>query len=247
MGFGDGVGENVMTDSPAADVLDAQDPSIREILEAGRDCMLVNYDEAMARPGGVDGVLLVAQAPLSAEEMDVLTPTVVSNCGVGVQQIDTDAATERGIAVGNTPGVVNEGTADMAMALMLACARRLGEADHYSKSGEWQKYDHMLLVGQDVSGSTVGIVGMGRIGYEVARRCRLGFDCQVLYHNRNRRPECEEELGCEYASLDGLLARSDFVVVLTDVSAASPLPVWKSLPVRRAVTLAALRLDPRDH
>ena len=222
MGFGDGVGENVMTDSLAADVLDAQDPSIREILEAGRDCTLVNYDEAMARPGGVDGVLLVAQAPLSAEEMDVLTPTVVSNCGVGVQQIDTDAATERGIAVGNTPGVVDEGTADMSMALMLACARRLGEADHYSKSGEWQKYDHMLLVGQDVSGSTVGIVGMGRIGYEVARRCRLGFDCQVLYHNRNRRPDCEEELGCEYASLDNLLARSDFVVVLTDVSAASP-------------------------
>lgn len=142
-----------------------------------------------------------------------LRPKVISNYGVGVNHIDLDAASARGIPVGNTPGVLNEATADMAMALMLACARRLGEADHYSKSGQWKRYENMTFLGQDVTKSTVGIVGMGRIGYEVARKCKLGFDCEVLYHNRSRRPECEAELGCVYVSLDELLSRSDTVIV----------------------------------
>ena len=106
----------------------------------------------------------------------------------------------------------------MAMALMLACARRLGEADHYSKSGQWERYENMTFLGQDVTKSTVGIIGMGRIGYEIARKCTHGFDCEVLYHNRSRRPECEAELGCVYSPLDELLARSDTVIIVTVMS-----------------------------
>jgi glyoxylate reductase len=170
MGFGDGVRPPIMTNSPAKDIMDAFDPSLLEILGDGADAFeLLNLEQALAKEGGVDGIMTVAHPPLGAELMDRLQPRVISNNGVGLMHVDLDAATERGIAVGNTPGVLNEGTADMAMALMLACARRLGETDHYCKSGQWRAYEHMSLLGQDVTGSTVGIIGMGRIGSEIAK------------------------------------------------------------------------------
>ena len=217
MGFGDGIRPPIMTDSPAKEVMDAFDPSLHEIL--GPDaCTLLNLEEAMALEGGVDGIMTVAHPPLGPELMDQLSPKVISNCGVGVMHIDLEAASDRDIPVGNTPGVLNEATADMAMALMLACARRLPEADSYCKAGEWHQYEHMTLVGQDVSGSTVGIIGMGRIGLEIARRAKLGFGCDILYHNRNRRPNVEEELGVQYATMDELLAQSDTVIVIVSTT-----------------------------
>ena len=217
MGFGDGIRPPIMTDSPAKEVMDAFDPSLHDIL--GPDaCTLLNLEEAMALEGGVDGIMTVAHPPLGPELMDQLSPKVISNCGVGVMHIDLEAASDRDIPVGNTPGVLNEATADMAMALMLACARRLPEADSYCKGGEWHQYEHMTLVGQDVSGSTVGIIGMGRIGLEIAKRAKLGFGCDILYHNRNRRPEVEEELGVQYATMDELLAQSDTVIVIVSTT-----------------------------
>jgi glyoxylate reductase len=137
---------------------------------------------------------------------------VVSNYGVGVDHIDLAAARQRGIPVGNTPGILDGATADMGFCLLLAAARRLVEGDRYARSPQFTRYDPGYMLGREVHGSTVGIVGLGRIGRQVARRAR-GFEMQVLYHNRRPRPEAEAELGCRYVSFEELLAVSDYVML----------------------------------
>jgi glyoxylate reductase len=137
---------------------------------------------------------------------------VISNFGVGVDHIDLKAAAARGIPVGNTPGVLDGATADLAFALLLVAGRRLGEGDRYARGPNFLHYDPSYMLGREVHGSTVGIVGLGRIGTQVARRAR-GFDMTVLYHNRRPAPAAEADLGARYASLDELLAASDYVVL----------------------------------
>jgi len=136
---------------------------------------------------------------------------VISNHGVGVDHVDVAAAVERGIPVGNTPGCLDASTADMTIALMLAVARNVVVGDQqFARGPEFTHYDPSLLIGKEVSGSTLGIVGMGRIGVEVARRA-LGFGMTVLYHNRNRRPMIESSLNVAYRSFEDLLSESDFL------------------------------------
>jgi len=136
---------------------------------------------------------------------------VVSNFGVGVDHIDVRAATARGVPVGNTPGAVDGATADMTMALLLAAARNVVRGDRFARGPEFTRYDPTLLLGAEVHGSTLGIIGLGRIGRQVARRAR-GFDMRILYHSRKRRDAAAEAaLGVEYAPLDELLSRSHFV------------------------------------
>lgn len=143
---------------------------------------------------------------------------VISNYGVGVDHIRLTDAQERGIPVGNTPGVLDGATADMAFTLLLAAARRLVEGDRYARSAEFTRYDPGYMLGQEIHHSTLGIIGLGRIGTQIAQRAR-GFDMRVLYHNRNRRPEIEQNMSVQYMPMDQLLAESDFVVLsvpLTD-------------------------------
>lgn len=147
----------------------------------------------------VDGPLLDAAPRLR----------VVSQMAVGYDNIDVAACTARGIPVGNTPGVLTETTADLTLALMLATARRLVEAAEAVKAGEWRTWRPSWLVGTDLWGSTLGIVGMGRIGVAVARRA-AGFGMRLCYHNRSEAPEARE-LGAERVSLEQLLAESDVV------------------------------------
>ncbi len=135
---------------------------------------------------------------------------VISNMAVGYDNVDVAAATARGIFVGNTPGVLTDTTADLAFALMLAVARRIVEAVDYVRRGLWKTWLPNLFLGLDVHHATLGIVGMGRIGYQVARRGR-GFDMRVIYYSRSRKPEVETELGAEFAPLDDLLREADFV------------------------------------
>ena len=135
---------------------------------------------------------------------------VISNHGVGVDHIDVPAATERGLPVGNTPGCLDASTADMTIALLMASARNIVIGDHFARGPEFTHYDPAILIGREVTGSTLGIVGMGRIGKEVAKRARA-FDMTILYHNRNRDEAAEAELGVEYRSLDDLLRECDFV------------------------------------
>lgn len=135
---------------------------------------------------------------------------VVSNVAVGYDNIDVAACTARRVAVGNTPGVLTETTADFAFALLLGLARRVVEADAYVRAGRWKTWDPSLLLGVDVHGATLGLVGLGAIGAAVARRAR-GFGMRVLYVNRRAKPELESELGLERVDKATLLAESDFV------------------------------------
>ncbi|MBM4005056.1 MAG: D-glycerate dehydrogenase [Planctomycetes bacterium] len=137
---------------------------------------------------------------------------VISNYGVGVDHIQLADARQRGIPVGNTPGVLDGATADMAFTLLMAAARRLVEGDRYARSAAFTRYDPGYMLGREIHHATLGIVGLGRIGRQIARRAR-GFEMRVLYHNRRRSPADEAELGVSYATLDELLTRSDFVVL----------------------------------
>jgi glyoxylate reductase len=143
---------------------------------------------------------------------------VISNFGVGVDHIDLDAARQRGIPVGNTPGILDGATADMTFALLLAAARNVVAGDRYARSDAFTHYDPSLLLGQEVHGATLGIVGMGNIGRQVARRAR-GFDMTVLYHNRRRDLQAEAELGVTYATLPELLRQTDFVTLNVPLTA----------------------------
>ncbi|WP_337874286.1 D-glycerate dehydrogenase [Exiguobacterium sp.] len=142
---------------------------------------------------------------------------VVSNLAVGYNNIDLNAAKEKGVIVTNTPDVLTETTADLTFGLMMMTARRLGEAERDLRAGEWKSWLPMGYVGMDLYQAKLGIIGMGRIGEAVARRAR-GFDMDVLYHNRTRRHESESMYGFTYADLDELLTQSDFVVVLAPLT-----------------------------
>ncbi len=136
---------------------------------------------------------------------------VLSNVAVGFDNIDVPAATRHGILVTNTPDVLTDTTADLAWALMLAAARRIGEAERFLHSGQWTKWRIDLLVGQDIHHRTLGIFGMGRIGQAVAKRA-LGFAMRVIYHDARRAPEdLERDLGLEFVSAEEVLRESDFI------------------------------------
>jgi glyoxylate reductase len=143
---------------------------------------------------------------------------VVSNFAVGFNNIDIPAATKRGIAVGNTPGVLTDATADMALTLLMAAARRLAEGVDDAKAGRWKTWEPVGWLGQDLAGRTVGIVGMGRIGYAVAKRCRFGWDMRVLYSDVQPNAKAEADLGAKHVALKELLRESDFVSVHTDLN-----------------------------
>jgi len=170
-------------------------------------------DELLAAVDGCEGVLTLLTDKVDAEFLDRAGPQlkVVSNYAVGFDNVDVAECTSRGIPVGNTPGVLTETTADLAFALLMAAARRVAEGDRYVRAGKWKTWGPMLLLGPDVHGATIGIVGFGRIGQAVARRAR-GFGMTVLYHDVNELPdEVTEPLGAAFTPLDELLARSDFV------------------------------------
>jgi glyoxylate reductase len=142
---------------------------------------------------------------------------VVSNYAVGFDNIDVAEATRRGIIVGNTPGVLTETTADLAFALLMAAARRVVEGDKIVRSGGWKTWGPMTLLGYDIYGATLGIIGLGRIGIAMARRAK-GFGMKLLYYDLVRRKDVEEELGLQYVSFDTLLKESDFVTIHTNLT-----------------------------
>ncbi|MDA1192673.1 MAG: D-glycerate dehydrogenase, partial [Candidatus Poribacteria bacterium] len=170
------------------------------------------------RIAALDGLMTYGHEPVTDAMMATASNLkVISNIGVGIDHIDKEAARRRGIAVGNTPGILSDATADMTFALLLASARTVVPSNRYVQRGEWMYYDPNIFWGHDVHGMTIGIVGMGRIGYAVAKRAQ-GFDMKVLYHKRTRREDWERELGMTYADLDTLLRESDFVTLHTPMS-----------------------------
>ncbi len=148
----------------------------------------------------IDGELLAACPRLRA----------ACNYAVGFDNIDVPACTQAGVFATNTPGVLTETTADFAFALLMAGARRLAEGDRFTRAGKWQTWGPELLLGTDVFGSTLGLVGVGQIGSAVARRAR-GFQMRILYFDAVPRPDLEQELGLERVELDRVLQEADFV------------------------------------
>ncbi|MDF2680167.1 MAG: D-glycerate dehydrogenase [Brevibacillus sp.] len=154
--------------------------------------------------GNIDGELLDHAPRLK----------VVSNMSVGYNNMDCQALKARRVMGTNTPYVLDETVADLAFALILSAARRVPELDRHVKEGKWEKGSDSLFFGVDVHHKTLGIIGMGRIGEAIARRGKYGFGMDVLYYNRSRKPETEENLGVSYCSLEDLLRKSDFVVLM---------------------------------
>lgn len=196
---------HVLADLPVSD-------AILKLLE--HRCELLPWSTAEAAdPGPIDTIYTYGHPRVDAVLLDrVRGVRVISNFGVGVDHIDIAAAAARGIPVGNTPGILDGATADLAFSLVLAAGRRIVEGDRYARGPGFLHYDPSYLLGREVHGSTLGIIGLGRIGEQVARRARA-FDMTVLYHNRRPKPEAEANLGVRYASLDELLATSDYIVL----------------------------------
>src|SRR5215213_8934240 len=202
----------------------------REIPDAGlrllRDFDVTVVSESPPERGellesvrGAAGILPTVTEKMDAEVMDAAGDglKVIANMAVGYDNVDLDAAGERNVVVTNTPEVLNETTADTAFLLLLAAARRLGEAERLLRSGGWEAWGPMQLTGPDVWGKKLGVVGFGRIGKALARRAR-GFDMDLVYHDQYRNQEAERELGARYLELDDLLRTSDFVSVHTPLT-----------------------------
>jgi glyoxylate reductase len=186
---------------------------IRELMEPV--CEMGPWEEAQAASSEarsrVAGLFTYGHPIVDGPLLDRLPGLkVVSNFGVGVDHIHLEAAKARRIVVGNTPGAVDGATADLTMAILLAAARNVVIGDRFARSKAFTHFDPSLFLGAEVHGSTLGIVGMGRVGRQVAKRAR-GFDMTILYHNRKRDLEAERDLGAEHVSLRDLLSRSHFV------------------------------------
>jgi len=176
------------------------------------------------------GSLSVAQAAQALAEYDVILPTLgdqfaadafagdmrckmIGNFGVGYNHIDTDAAAKAGVIVSNTPDVLTDATADIALTLLLATARRAGEGERFVRSGKWGGFDVKGLLGTHVTGKTLGVIGMGRIGQAIAARCHYGFGMDVVFHNRS--PKVTDVPARQLDTLYDVMAAADFVVVAT--------------------------------
>lgn len=178
----------------------------------------ITREELLERLKDIDGLL--TSGTKIDEELLEKAPNlkVVSNMSVGYNNFDLKAMKSRNIIGTNVAGALDDTVADLIFGLMLACARRITELDRYVKSGKWNKDDDLELYGANVHHRTLGIIGMGRIGEAVAKRASLGFDMNVLYYNRSRKKEVEEKLGAQYCTMEEILKRSDFIVIMTPLT-----------------------------
>ncbi|OTP65680.1 2-hydroxyacid dehydrogenase [Caballeronia sordidicola] len=176
-------------------------------------------DEFARRMADRDGALLAGD-PVTAKVLEgAPNLKVVSNMAVGYNNFDMQALNAHGVLGTNTPDVLNESTADFGWSLMMAAARRITESEHFLRAGKWGTWSYDAFLGADVYGSTLGVIGMGRIGQALARRAR-GFNMRVIYHNRSRvAPAIESELNAEYASKADLLNQADHVVLVLPYTA----------------------------
>ena len=179
---------------------------------------VLSREELLEGVRGRGAVLCLLTDTIDAEVLEAARGCkIFANYAVGYNNIDVAAATERGIAVTNTPGVLTDATADLTWALLFAAARRVVEGDAFTRAGRFQGWSPMLLLGADISGKTLGIVGAGRIGTAVALRAR-GFRMRVLYFDKNQNEALEQAVGAERVELDDLLRQADFVSIHVDLN-----------------------------
>lgn len=172
----------------------------------------ITKEELIHRVKGKEGLYCLLSDRIDRDVIDAAGSQlkVISNYAVGFNNIDVEYATEKGIRVTNTPGALREATADLTWALLMSAARRIPESDGFVREGRFVGWGPMLMLGYDVYGKTIGIVGMGDIGAAVARRAK-GFNMRILYHSRSRKVEVERELGAEKVDFEDLLGQSDFI------------------------------------
>jgi glyoxylate reductase len=177
------------------------------------------YEVLREKVKGCAGLVSLLTDRIDAALLDAAPALkVVSNYAVGFNNIDIPAATARGIRVGNTPGVLTDATADLAFCLLIAAARRLVDGHDYGRAGKWKTWEPLGHIGQDLAGKTLGVVGMGRIGQALAKRCHGGWGMRVLYHDVRDVEAADREMGARRVPLDTLLAESDFISVHTDLN-----------------------------
>ena len=170
-----------------------------------------NKERIIEEVAEIDGLISLLSDPIDREVLKAgENLKVVSNYAVGYDNIDVDAATKQGIYVTNTPGALTDTTADLAFALLMATARRIVEADKYTRDGNWKAWGPKLLLGQDITNASLGIIGLGKIGQAMAKRSS-GFDMDLYYYNLSSKPKVEEELNINRLSLDELLTTCDFI------------------------------------
>jgi len=174
-------------------------------------------EELLAGVKGVDAILSVLTETIDAEVLDAAGDQlkVVANYAVGYNNIKVEEAKKRNIKVTNTPGVLTEAVAEHTIALLFAIAERIVEADRYTRAGKYEVWGPKLLLGADLKDKTLGIVGLGRIGSEVARRLQDGFDLKVIYHDVKRNEELEKKFGMEFREMDDLVKEADFISLHT--------------------------------
>jgi glyoxylate reductase len=187
--------------------------------EIWQDPLPPPYDLIKTKVATCQGLASLLTDKIDAALLDAAPALrVVSNFAVGFNNIDIPAATTRGIAVGNTPGVLTDATADMALCLLVTAARRIVEGHQYTLSGKWKTWEPLGHLGQDLAGRTLGVVGMGRIGMALAKRCRGAWNMNILYHDVYRNQEAERDLQARQVSFDTLLGESDFISIHTDLN-----------------------------
>ncbi len=181
------------------------------------------YEQLCQQVVGCHGLITMITDKVDAHLMDIAGPQlkVICNYGVGFNNIDIPAATQRGIRVGNTPNALTEATADIAAGLILSCARRLQESSASIPRGEWKTWEPLGFLGYDLVGKRLGIVGMGRIGQAVAKRFALGWDMEVVYTSRSPKPEVDQHLKARRVEIDELIETSDVVSVHTNLTDAT--------------------------
>ena len=192
-------------------------------VEANQADELWPRDEFIRRLQGKAGVFTTGGERIDADVLKACPGLkICANMAVGYNNFDVPAMTAAGVLATNAPGVLTETTADMGFALLMAAARRVTESEHFLRAGKWDRWAYDMMIGQDVFGSTLGILGMGRIGQAVARRGALGFGMNVIYHNRSRLPEAEEAaVKARYVGKQELLQTADHLVLVVPYSAES--------------------------
>ena len=185
-------------------------------VEQWEDDWNIPRDELLKRVRGKDGLMTLLTEKVDGELLDAAGPQlkIVANFAVGFDNIDVPACTERGVLASNTPEVLSETTADLAFALLVSAGRRIAEGDRFLRANTPWIWGPLMMQGQDIWGSTLGIVGFGRIGQAVGRRGKFGFNQKIIYYDvRRASPEVEAELGAEFRKFDDLLAETDFLSV----------------------------------
>jgi gluconate 2-dehydrogenase len=192
-------------------------------VEINPDDRVWSQAELIERLQGKQGVFTTGSDRIDAAVLQACPDLrICANMAVGYNNFDLAAMTAAKVVATNTPDVLTETTADLGFALIMATARRMAESEHFLRAGLWTKWSYDMFAGSDIHGSTLGILGMGRIGQAIARRGALGFGMQVIYHNRSRlEPAIEQELRARYVSKDDLLAQADHLILVLPYSAQS--------------------------